>query len=115
MNELHADDPNNSLTLIPSDLVTASGSGLDPDISVASALYQLHRIASVRNMSESSVQELINASTQDSQFGVLGEKTVNVVELNLALDNLQANGGGGTYNKSSAAVTLPTTDTRSWE
>ena len=55
INALHAADPNNTLP-IPSDLVTASGSGLDPDISVASALYQLHRVASVRNMNESSVR-----------------------------------------------------------
>ncbi len=111
INALHAADPNNTLP-IPSDLVTASGSGLDPDISVASALYQLHRVASVRNMNESLVQDLIDASTHDSEFGVLGEKTVNVVDLNLALDNMQANGGGGTFNQSVDSPALPTTDTR---
>ena len=82
---LHAADPNNTLP-IPSDLVTASGSGLDPDISVASALYQLHRVALARNMSESAVQVLIDLNTEDRQFDFLGEKTVNVLHLNLALD-----------------------------
>ena len=91
---LHAADPNNTLP-IPSDLVTASGSGLDPDISVASALYQLHRVALARNMSESAVQVLIDANTADRQFDILGEKTVNVLHLNLALDDLQAKQGRG--------------------
>ncbi len=108
---LHAADPNNTLP-IPSDLVTASGSGLDPDISVASALYQLHRVAVARDMNESVVQGLIDANTQDRQFGVLGEKTVNVLELNLALDELQAKGGGGTYNQSVTSPIVPTTDSR---
>ena len=83
---LHAADPNNTMPL-PSDLVTASASGLDPDISVASALYQLHRVAQARSMNESVVQDLIAANTQDRQLGFLGEKTVNVLELNLALDS----------------------------
>ena len=108
---LHAADPNNTLP-IPSDLVTASGSGLDPDISVASAQYQLHRVAMVRNLSLTAVQGLIDANTQDSQFGVLGEKTVNVLNLNLALDDLQAGGGGGTYNSSAPSSSVPTTDSR---
>ena len=108
---LHAADPNNTLP-IPSDLVTASGSGLDPDISVASAEYQLHRVALVRNMSQSVVQGLIDANTQDSQFGVLGEKTVNVLNLNLALDELQTKAGGGTYDQSATSLSVPTSDSR---
>ena len=82
---LHAVDPNNTQP-IPSDLVTASASGLDPDISVASAMYQLPRVARERNMSEASVLELIDQNTHDRQLGILGERTVNVLELNLALD-----------------------------
>ena len=108
---LHAADPNNTLP-IPSDLVTASGSGLDPDISVASAEYQLHRVALVRNMSQSVVQGLIDANTRDSQFGVLGEKTVNVLNLNLALDELQTKAGGGTYDQSATSLSVPTSDSR---
>ncbi len=108
---LHAADPNNTMP-IPSDLVTASASGLDPDISVASALYQLHRVAQARNMSESVVQDLINANTKDRQLGVLGEKTVNVLELNLALDDLQAEGGGGSFNQSAPSPNIPTDDAR---
>ena len=87
---LHAADPNNTMP-IPSDLVTASASGLDPDISVASALYQLHRVAQARNMNvERRARSLIDANTEDRQFGFLGEKRVNVLKLNLALDALQA-------------------------
>jgi K+-transporting ATPase ATPase A chain len=102
----HAADPNNTLP-IPVDLVTASGSGLDPDISVAGALYQVHRVAESRNMNESVILSLVDANTQDRQFGVLGEKAVNVLELNLALDKLQAEGGGGTFNPSSSLSISP--------
>jgi K+-transporting ATPase ATPase A chain len=108
---LHAVDPNNTLP-IPSDLVTASGSGLDPHISVASAIYQLHRVAVARNINESAVQGLIDANTQDRQLGVLGEKTVDVLKLNMALDDLQAKGGGGTYDQSASSPSVPTTDDR---
>ncbi len=108
---LHAADPTNTLS-IPSDLVTSSGSGLDPDISVASALYQLHRVAQTRNMNESVVQALIAANTQDRQFGFLGEKTVNVLKLNLALDDLQAKGGYASFDPSTPPPTLPTSDDR---
>jgi len=108
---LHAADPNNTMPL-PSDLVTASASGLDPDISVASALYQLHRVAQARSMNESVVQDLIAANTQDRQLGFLGEKTVNVLELNLALDARQAVGGGGSYNPSAPSPSVPTDDGR---
>jgi K+-transporting ATPase ATPase A chain len=108
---LHAADPSNTMP-IPSDLVTASGSGLDPDISVASALYQLHRVAQARNMNLSVVQDLIAANTRDRQLGFLGEKTVNVLELNLALDDLQAEGSGGSFDPSAPSPEVPTDDSR---
>ncbi len=85
---LHQADPQNT-ALIPVDLVTASGSGLDPDISVAAALYQLSRVARARGLTESTVRELVNRATADRQFGVFGEPRVNVLQLNLALDALK--------------------------
>ncbi|GAC1615615.1 MAG: potassium-transporting ATPase subunit KdpC [Candidatus Acidiferrum sp.] len=72
---------------IPVDLVTTSGSGLDPDISPASAEFQIHRIARERHMAESDLRFLVARHTQSRQFGILGEPRVNVVELNLALDS----------------------------
>jgi K+-transporting ATPase ATPase C chain len=82
---LRASDPANTAP-IPVDLVTASGSGLDPHISVAAALYQIHRVAQARGLSDEEVQALVNEHTQGRQFGFLGEPTVNVLELNLVLD-----------------------------
>jgi K+-transporting ATPase ATPase C chain len=82
---LKSADPGNS-SPIPVDLVTASGSGLDPNISVAAALYQAPRVARLRGLSLSQVQELIAQHTQGRQLGFLGEPRVNVLELNLALD-----------------------------
>lgn len=73
---------------IPVDLVTASGSGLDPDISVAAAYYQMQRIAQVRHISVSQVQELIDDYGKFPLFGFIGEPRVNVLQLNLALDQL---------------------------
>lgn len=78
-------DPGNQQP-VPVDLVTASGSGLDPHISPAAAEYQLARVARVRNLSPDAVRKLVEKHTEGRQFGILGEPTVNVLELNLALD-----------------------------
>ena len=71
---------------VPVDAVTASGSGLDPDISLANALAQAPRVARARHLSEATVLGLVRAHTRDRALGVLGEKAVNVLQLNLALD-----------------------------
>jgi potassium-transporting ATPase KdpC subunit len=85
---LHQADPDNHLP-IPVDLVTASASGLDPDISPAAARYQLARVARARALDPARVQALINAHTRGRQWGLFGEPRVNVLELNLALDRLR--------------------------
>jgi len=73
---------------VPIDLVTASASGLDPDITPAAALYQVPRIAHERNLPEPLIHQLVLTQTKPRQFGLLGEPTVNVLTLNLALDQL---------------------------
>ena len=84
---LEAADPGNTLP-IPVDLVTASGSGLDPHISPEAAHYQVARVARVRKLSEAAVAELVARHTRGRQLGFLGDPVVDVLPLNLELDEL---------------------------
>jgi len=83
-----------SVSQVPPDAVTASGSGLDPDISPQNAAIQVDRVASARHLPVSEVRALVATYTQGRTLGILGEPTVNVLELNIALDQLSAKAGG---------------------
>jgi K+-transporting ATPase ATPase C chain len=82
---LRAADPGNGAK-IPVDLVTASGSGLDPHISLASVEYQIHRVAKARGLDDTKIRDIVAKNTQGRWIGMIGEPVVNVMELNLALD-----------------------------
>jgi len=75
---------------VPIDLLTASGSGLDPDISPESARFQMERVAKVRNIPLNDLEELVAAHIEDRTFGLIGEPRVNVLMLNLALDEMSS-------------------------
>jgi potassium-transporting ATPase KdpC subunit len=86
-------DPGLKAGAIPVDMVTTSGSGLDPEITVANARAQAPRVAAARSMSLATVLSLVSRNTDGRQLGFLGEPRVNVLELNLALDAAQGTGG----------------------
>ena len=88
LNALHEADPTNTAP-VPVDLVTSSGSGLDPQISPAAAAYQAARVAKARSLAREQVDALIARNTSGRQWGMLGEARVNVLKLNLALDRLK--------------------------
>ena len=108
---LKASDPGKNRP-VPVDLVTASGSGLDPDISVAAAYYQVPRVARDRNLSEQVVRALVDRSTEPRQFWIFGEPRINVLSLNLALDTLSESKIPPTNVELSDPFSTPVTDMR---
>jgi K+-transporting ATPase ATPase C chain len=86
--ELKKENPNAPPGTVPVDLVTTSGSGLDPDISIAGALYQVPRIAQARGLSQDKVRQVVMDHEQGRFLWIFGEPYVNVLDLNLALDTL---------------------------
>lgn len=86
--KIRAAHPSMEEEQIPSDLVTTSGSGLDPDISLKAAKFQVSRIAKARGISEKEVEKVIDQYTSHKLLGFLGEETVNVLKVNLALDKI---------------------------
>ncbi|CEJ70176.1 Potassium-transporting ATPase C chain [Chryseobacterium oranimense G311] len=86
---LKMNHPGMENTKVPVELVTASGSGLDPDISEQGALYQIKKIAQVRNISEEKLRDLVKNQTEKPFLGLLGPSKVNVLKLNIALDQLK--------------------------